>query len=110
MNRLRQKSKWKSIVSCSRHIKARCTTTAAPVFEHKTIQRSNPAVANRRVDSTWINTDQKIQQQTSEAHSAYLKVMAESHLSFLKAAESSNIAFMRFFTGQPAVSSDVDSG
>ena len=79
-----------------------------PVFEHKP-SASESGVANRRVDSTWINTYQKIQQQTSEAHSAYLKVMAESHLSFLKAAESSNIAFSALLTGQPAVSSDVDS-
>ncbi len=79
-----------------------------PVFEHKP-SASESGVANRKIDSTWINTYQKIQQQTSEAHSAYLKVMAESHLSFLKAAESSNIAFSALLTGQPAVSSDVDS-
>ena len=79
-----------------------------PVFEHKP-SASESGVANRRVDSTWINTYQKIQQQTSETHSAYLKVMAESHLSFLKAAESSNIAFSALLTGQPAVSSAVDS-
>ena len=79
-----------------------------PVFENKP-SASESGVASRRDDSTWINTYQKIQQQTSEAHSAYLKVMAESHLSFLKAAESSNIAFCALLNGQPAVSSAVDS-
>ncbi|MCD6585642.1 MAG: acyltransferase domain-containing protein, partial [Desulfobacteraceae bacterium] len=63
----------------------------------------------RRDNNTWIETYQNIQQQTTDAHSAYLKVMAESHLSFLKAAESSNIAFSALLTGQSAVSGSVDS-
>ena len=58
--------------------------------------------AVRKDNSTWMDTYQHIQQQTTEAHSAYLKVMAESHLSFLKAAESSNMAFSALLTGQPA--------
>jgi acyl transferase domain-containing protein len=62
----------------------------------------------RRDNSAWVETYQTIQQQTSEAHAAYLKVMAESHLCFLKAAESSNIAFNALITGQPSVSGTVD--
>ncbi|PIP38165.1 MAG: hypothetical protein COX19_14210, partial [Desulfobacterales bacterium CG23_combo_of_CG06-09_8_20_14_all_51_8] len=51
---------------------------------------------------------QNIQQQTTEAHSAYLKVMAESHLSFLRAAESSNIAFSALLTGHLPVTGEAD--
>jgi acyl transferase domain-containing protein/NAD(P)-dependent dehydrogenase (short-subunit alcohol dehydrogenase family) len=63
--------------------------------------------AVRKDNSSWVNTYRDIQQQTSEAHAAYLKLMAESHLSFLKAAESANIAFSAILTGQPAVSGAV---
>ncbi|MBC2763934.1 MAG: acyltransferase domain-containing protein, partial [ANME-2 cluster archaeon] len=57
----------------------------------------------RGENSSWVAAYQNIQQQTTEAHAAYLKVMAESHLGFLRAAESSNIALSALLTGQPAV-------
>ncbi|MGB9499306.1 MAG: SDR family oxidoreductase [Dissulfuribacterales bacterium] len=61
----------------------------------------------RKDNSSWVGAYQNIQQQTTDAHAAYLKVMAESHLSFLKAAESSNIALSALLTGQPAVQGDA---
>ena len=68
--------------------------------------RSAPISENtiRKDTISWLNAYQEIQQQTSEAHAAYLKIMSDSHLSFLKAAESSNNAFRALITGQPAVS------
>ena len=63
----------------------------------------------KKDNSIWVETYQNIQQQTTEAHSAYLKVMGESHLSFLKAAESSNIAFSALLTEQSTVSDAVDT-
>ena len=90
------------------------STHSAPTTQevHHGMEKSVLPIHKRTIsrdDSDWIKAFQDIQQQTTEAHTAYLKATADSHLSFLKAAESSNIAFSALLTGRPVVTVKDDS-